>query len=120
MLRPFDLMLIGLMIVAATLTYQIKHHAERTAEEVRRLQAELRLEKQTLDLLKADWSLLDQPVRLDRLITRFEEKMQLKTIQPDQIATLDELPAKLLQIEELIAAPIEGFTDPTITGSVVR
>lgn len=120
MLKPFDLVLIGLMTVAATLTYQIKHHAERTQEEVRRLQAEVRLEEQTIDLLKADWSLLDQPARLERLITRFEDQMQLETIEPDQIATLDELPAKLLQIEELIAEPLEGFTDPTITGSVVR
>ncbi|WP_099864629.1 cell division protein FtsL [Pararhizobium haloflavum] len=120
MLRTFDMLLIALMIAAATITYQIKHHAEEKLAHVRDLQAKIRLEEQTIDLLKADWALLNQPARLQRLTERFEETLELGTIDPEQIATLDELPSKLLQIEELIAQPLEGFTDPTITGSVVR
>lgn len=120
MLRTFDMILIALMVAAATVTYQVKHHAEEKLTHVRQLQAKIELEGQTVDLLRADWSLLNQPSRLQRLIERFDENLQLRTTEPEQIATLDELPAKLLQIEELIAAPLEGFSDPTITGSVVR
>jgi hypothetical protein len=120
MLRPFYLLLLVAMIGAATVTYQIKHHAEEKLAEVRALQAEIRLEEQTLDLLKADWSLLNQPIRLQRLVERFQDELQLQNIDPQQIATPAELPQKLLQIEELIAQPFEEFADPTITGSVVR
>ena len=120
MLRPFYLLLLVAMIGAATVTYQIKHHAEEKLAEVRALQAEIRLEEQTLDLLKADWSLLNQPIRLQRLVERFQDELELQNIDPQQIATAVELPQKLLQIEELIAQPFEEFADPTITGSVVQ
>lgn len=119
MLRTFDVILIVAMVAAATVTYKIKHHAENTMAEVRQLRAEINLEKQTIDLLEADWSLLNQPARLQRLTETFKEDLQLETMQPTQIATLDELPPELLQIEELIAGGPEMFADPTITGSVM-
>lgn len=120
MLRTIDMVLIGLMTVAATVTYQIKHYAEERLADVRALQAQVQMEQQTIDLLKADWSLLNQPARMQDLVERFEEQLELDTVSPAQIATIDELPARLLQIEELIAGPIEGFTDPTVTGALMR
>lgn len=121
MLRTIDMVLIGLMIAAATVTYQIKHHAEEKLEEVRRLQAAIQLERNTIDLLEADWSLLNQPARLQRLITAFEEDLQLATTQPTQIATPEELPAKVLRVEDLLADPLAGgMADAMATGSVVQ
>lgn len=120
MLRTLDMVLIGLMAAAATVTYQIKHHAEERLAHVRSLQAQVQMEQQTIDLLKADWSLLNQPARMQELVERFEEKLELTIVAPTQVATIDELPARLLQIEELIAAPLEGFSDPTITGALMR
>jgi hypothetical protein len=108
------------MVAAATVTYQIKHHAENKLAEVRRLRAEVHLEQQTIDLLEADWSLLNQPARVQHLVETFKEELQLETMQSTQIATVDELPERLLQIEELIAGGPEAFTDPTITGSVLQ
>lgn len=119
MLRPLDVILIVAMTAAAAVTYQIKHNAENTMAEVRRLRAEIHLEKQTIDLLEADWSLLNQPGRVQRLAENFKEELQLETLQPDQIATLDELPDELLQIDELIAGG-DPLADPTITGAVMQ
>jgi hypothetical protein len=120
MLRTVDMVLIGLMAAAATITYQIKHYAEEKLAHVRYLEAQVQMEEQTIDLLRADWSLLNQPSRMQQLTERFEEDLGLATIESTQIATIDELPAKLLQIEELIAEPLEGFTEPTITGALLR
>ena len=63
MFRTFDAVLIVVMTAAATVTYTIKHQAENKYEEVRKLDAAIKLEEQTLDLLRADWALLTQPAR---------------------------------------------------------
>ncbi|MCF6368224.1 cell division protein FtsL [Rhizobium halophilum] len=111
MLRSLDLVLIGVMTAAAVVTYTIKHRADDTLQEVRRLESEIRLEKDTIDLLKADWALLTQPIRLERLIAAYQSELQLVPTAPTQLAMPVELPMPRSQlpmpettIEELIAS----------------
>ncbi len=94
MLRTIDLVLICAMIAAATVTYQVKHESELKLEEVRALQAAVKLQEDTIDLLKADWSLLNQPSRLQALATAFEADLKLTPIEAQQMALPDELPGK--------------------------
>lgn len=54
MLRTFDIILIGLMIAAASVTYKIKHDAEKQMAQVNKLERMITDEKDTIDLLKAD------------------------------------------------------------------
>lgn len=116
MLRTIDLVLVGAMIAAATVTYQIKHAAEEKLAQVRELQAEIRLQEETIDLLEADWSLLNQPSRLQRLSTAFEAELGLKPITPEQMAGPGELPGRASDFEPQVA---EGETDAELTtGSV--
>jgi hypothetical protein len=111
MLRSFDLVLIGVMTAAAVVTYTIKHQADDKLQEVRRLETEIRLERDTIDLLKADWALLTQPNRLDRLIAVYQSELQLVPTAPTQLAMPMELPMPRSQlpmpettIEDLIAS----------------
>lgn len=116
MLRTLDLLLIGAMIAAATVTYQIKHTVEEKQSQMRELQAEIRLQEETIDLLEADWSLLNQPSRLQRLSTAFEAELGLKPIAPTQMAQPEELPGRASDFEPLIA---DGAADADLTtGSV--
>ena len=116
MLRTLDLVLVGAMIAAATITYQIKHAAEEKLAEVRNLQAQINLQEETIDLLEADWSLLNQPSRLQRLSTAFEAELGLKPIEPHQMARPDELPGRASDFEPEVA---ESATDTELTtGSV--
>lgn len=112
MFRTLDLVLVVAMIAAATVTYQIKHAAEAKLAEVRELQAEIKLQEETIDLLEADWSLLNQPSRLQRLSTAFETELGLKTITPEQMAEPDELPGMASDFEPQIA---ESATDAELT-----
>ncbi len=86
MLRTFDFLLIGSMAAAAAVTYQIKHDTDNKAAEVRRLEAEIKLEKDTIDLLRADRALLTQPNRLDRLVKTYATELQLQPTAPTQLA----------------------------------
>ncbi|MBY5557416.1 hypothetical protein HFO41_03170 [Rhizobium leguminosarum] len=92
MLRTFDLVLIGVMTATAAVTYTIKHRAELKVEEVHRLEAEIKLEKDTIDLLKADWALQSQPNRLERLVKVYNEELKLQPTESTALVHAKELP----------------------------
>ncbi len=98
MLRTFDLVLIGVMTAAAAVTYTIKHRAELKLEEVHRLEAEIKLEKDTIDLLKADWALLSQPNRLERLVNNYNGELQLAPTPSTSLVHARELPMLKSQV----------------------
>ena len=129
MIRTFDLLLIGAMAAAAAVTYQIKHLADNKLEEVQRLEAEIKLEKDTIDLLRADWALLTQPNRLNRLVKIFEGDLKLVPTESTQLAGPNELPmptAELPALEPEKDDKIAGNkkkaagTDAIQTGSVAN
>ena len=130
MLRPFDFLMIGAMLAAATVTYQIKHDTDNKAAEVRRLEAEIKLEKDTIELLRADEALLTQPNRLERLVQTYAAELQLVPTEPTQLARPMELPRPKDQVpvpegEEIAesastAEPSDPIKDLITTGSVDR
>lgn len=132
MLRTLDLVLIAAMVAAAAFTYRVKHQAEQKLEEIHHLQANIRLQEDTIDLLKADWSVLIQPARLEKFVKFYKPELQLETVRPQQIATLNELPTypkpeqppvpTLLPraLPPAVASAAPTKVDPTTTGSVVR
>lgn len=79
---------------AAVLVFQIKYRAEAVADEASRLQRDLDRENETLSLLKAEWSLLIQPSRVQDLVQRHEEILALKPLDPDQITQIENLPMR--------------------------
>jgi hypothetical protein len=92
--RLFNLVLVAAMIVGAMLTYDMKHKAEIAADRVARLQAEVAKEKDKITLLKAEWSMLTQPARLQELVGKYADYFQLEPFSPDQVGTIDEIPLR--------------------------
>ncbi|PZU90410.1 MAG: hypothetical protein DI528_00800 [Shinella sp.] len=124
MLRTFDLVMIGAMAAAAAVTYQIKHRTDNKLEEVRQIEAEIKLEKDTIELLKADWALLTQPNRLDRLIKLYGAELQLQPTAPEQLVRPVELPMMKADVPRPVVAEGKKSSDPVsdliTTGSVQR
>jgi len=119
MLRTLDLILVGVMVSAAVVTYSIKHQADLKLESVKKLEAEIKLERDTIDLLRADWALLTQPNRLHRLVNAYQADLQLTPTLPTQLAQPQELPMLRSQlpqppepegmsVEDVIAAAVNG------------
>ncbi|WP_337266993.1 cell division protein FtsL [Oryzifoliimicrobium ureilyticus] len=98
MLRTFDVILIGVMTAAAAATYTIKHRAELKLEDVHKLEAEIKLEKDTIDLLKADWALLSQPNRLESLVNTYNGELQLQPTPSTSLVRPTELPMLKSQV----------------------
>lgn len=124
MFRTTDVVLIAVMVAAAAFTYKTKHDAERQLSELRRVQADIRSERDTIDVLKADWSLLTQPSRLQRLSEIYDAELNLKPVEANQIVEIGELPAAPLKIEDILSGNRErmaGETAPpdgTVTGGI--
>lgn len=125
MLRTFDLILIAAMLVAATVTYKIKYDAEKQIVVINKLKRQIASEKDTITLLRADWSLMTQPGRLQNLVDVYADELKLQNIDARQIVQLNEIPERPVdEIEKLISGSdtvmannISG-TDHMTTGSV--
>jgi hypothetical protein len=101
--RTSDIVLIAVMVSAAALTYKTKREAEEQLAAVQKIQAQIRYEEDTIDLLKADWSLLTQPERLQKLTELYQPQLELEPVGARQIVGLDALPPRVLTIENLTA-----------------
>lgn len=124
MFRTTDIVLIGVMVAGAAFTYNTKHRVETQLAEVRRIESHIRFEEDTLTILKAEWSLLTQPLRLQKLTDIYGEELELAPLDARQIVGIDELPAKPVEMEivpsERVDGIAQGKTDKIKTGGVVR
>jgi hypothetical protein len=118
MFRPTDAVLIAVMVAAAAYTYQVKRGAEDQLDAINRTKTQIRLEKDTIDLLKADWSLLSRPGRLQKLVEVYSDQLQLKPVQADQIVTLDSLPMRPPSPPGDAPTVAQNTTDGIVTGGI--
>ena len=118
MLRTLDIILIVIMTAVAAITYTIKHQAEDKLSEVKKLEAEIRLEKDTIDLLRADWALLTQPARLQRLISNYQAELQLVPTESTQLVQPVELP--MLKSELPVFDEADADKDGKVTDKEAR
>ena len=91
MMRWLQLGSVLAVIAAAFAVFQIKYRADQAAHRVAELQRQVDEEKERLSLLKAEWSYLLQPVRIQGLVERHNEALGLEPLQPEQIGRLHDL-----------------------------
>lgn len=114
MLRTINLLLVVLMLAGAAVVYDLKYEAERATNKVARIGRQIDAERDSIATLKAEWSLLNQPRRLQDLVERYHSYLELDPLDPTQIATIDDIPFKPATGDgTAVAAPT-----PTPKGSV--
>jgi hypothetical protein len=111
MLKTIDIVLIAVMISAAAWTFKVKHEAELIDDAIAAVERKSALERETIALLQADWSLLNQPDRLQRLAEAFHADLSLEPIRPDQIVDLDELPQQPISLVPDPTKALGGFAE---------
>lgn len=123
MFRASDILLIAIMVSAAAFTYKTKHDAERQYAELRRIQSQIQHELDTIQLLKADWSLLTQPSRLQRLAEIYEGELALQPVDSNQIVEYRDLPTVPVDLDgagSRVLGGMAGATDPLTTGGTAQ
>lgn len=123
MFRTSDIVLIAVMVSAAAFTYKTKHDAEDTLTEIRRIESQIRYEEDSIDVLKADWSLLTQPSRLQKLVELYQTELQLQPVDAHQIVSIEDVPVRPPVIEEpadAVPTVVGAGLDQTVTGGVAQ
>ena len=112
------------MVSAAAFTYKTKHEAEDQLVEVHRIESAIRYEQDSTDLLKADWSMLTQPSRLQKLSEIYQAELQLAPVEASQIGGIEDLPLKPVGIPDMSTERLGGMADNAkdhiVTGTVVQ
>lgn len=115
MLKTIDIILVALMVSAAAWTFKVKYEAEALEAQVVAFDRKAQLERETISLLDADWSLLNQPDRLQRLAEAFKADLALEPLTPQQIIEPNELPVVPIAIVPSPTAALGGYAEATKT-----
>ena len=120
MFRTSDIVMLGVIVASAAFTYKTKHEAEARVAEIHKIQSQIRYEEDTISVLKADWSRLTQPGRLEKLVKAYDAELELKNVEASQFAAVKDLPERPLTIEELTADSnlADLGNDPITTGAL--
>lgn len=121
MLRLLHMVVLAALFLAAADVYKIKYESTLQAERVAKLRGEIRREQDTIANLRAEWSKLDRPDRIQELAQRH---LTLRAAEIANYDPLDRLPERPIPIvppglADPLGALIETFADPeAVTGSV--
>ena len=111
-----------LIVVAAAVLYAQKHDATLARDRIATLRDEIAGLEAEVDVLRAEWTALNDPGRIQALADRF---LALGPVQPDQFVHLRDLPMRPAadlhlagEDQELITGSIPG--SPSDTGEPVQ
>ncbi len=92
-MRLLHLVVVAALVSAAAYVYKVKFYSALQAEYVAKLAADLRRERDAIASLRAEWSQLDNPRRIQGLAERHLRLKQIDASQFDDFARLPERPA---------------------------
>jgi hypothetical protein len=105
-MRILHLLVIAVLVFAAAYVYRIKMESTVRTERVLRLHADIRQQRDAIAALRAEWTKLDSPQRLQGLV---ERHLPLKPINANQYDSLKNLPER----------PPNFTRDPDPIGSMI-
>ena len=121
-MRLLHLIVAAALVCAAVYVYKIKFDSTVQAERVARLRGEIRRERDAVAALRAEWSQLDNPGRIQGLAQRH---LPLKPVEATQIDSFDRLPERPVDAippnsTDPIGAMIESSEPDYPTGSTPK
>jgi cell division protein FtsL len=117
MIRLLNICVIVALVVAASYVYKIKFESTRKAEQVARLRLDIRREHDAIADLRAQWSKLDNPSRIQELAQRHLTLRMIESHQFDPLDHLPERPTDPVPNSDPIGNLLEGREVPTASVS---
>jgi cell division protein FtsL len=114
MLRFINICLVVTLVGLAYIIYDGKYEARALDEDIAGLRKDIETEQDAVAVLRAEWSLLNRPERIERLATKH---LKLAPARPEQIVTLDRVSDR--DFERVRAEPADD-TLPTAMGPATK
>jgi hypothetical protein len=70
----------------------MKYDNDRAAGRIVKLQHAIVEKRQEIAALRAEWSLLNQPRRIQELVEKYRSYLDLDALDPNQVASIDDIP----------------------------
>ncbi len=93
-MRAFNFLLLCTSFVALILVYGQKYRTEDVQSQVIALQSDIVGQKQILNGLNADWAFLNQPARLQSIVERHADTLDIAPIVVAQYGSLSDVPMR--------------------------
>ena len=90
--RSVDVLLFLVMMMIVGFTYKLKDDEHARVREVKKLSQKIATQENSLQQLRAQWALLTQPERIEKLVKRYNNVLHLETMEPSQIVNVEDLP----------------------------
>jgi cell division protein FtsL len=107
MIRLLNVSLVLTVLASAFVLYTLEHSTRATERRIVQIESDIKQEEEAIKLLKAEWSNLTRPARLQALA---ELRLGLKPIMPTQMVTAAELAQRIP--EKPPDAPDNQTSDP--------
>lgn len=109
-MRFVHLIVIAALVFAAAHVYHIKMDSTVRTERVAKLRADIRVEREAISALRAEWAKLEAPIRVQTLSERHLKLTPLQGAQYDDLKSLPERAASLTPEDvDPIASMIESI-----------
>jgi cell division protein FtsL len=92
MLRILHLLVIGCLVSAAVVLYQVKYESTAHVQRIAKLRAEMRAEQDRIAWLRAEWHRLSSPDRIQDLAQRHLSMAASGVVALDEIKGLPDKP----------------------------
>jgi hypothetical protein len=99
MIRKSNILWVALTGAVGFGLYHLKHEVQALEDDLFRLNRAILAEQEAIHVLRAEWSYINQPARLQALTSRH---LDLQPTKPAQLGTLNGVPARP---RETITAP---------------
>ncbi|HSE78827.1 MAG TPA: hypothetical protein VLG66_12565 [Alphaproteobacteria bacterium] len=100
MIRLSTLLWFGLALVTGFGLFHLKYEVQALEDELVRLNRSILAEHEAIHVLKAEWSYVNQPQRLQALANRH---LDLRPMRPEQLGSVADIPPRSMSEES--AAP---------------
>src|SRR5262245_27545696 len=88
MLRFVNVCLVLGLLALAYVIYEVKYEARALDVEIAQLRQDIEVERDAVAVLRAEWSLLNRPERIERLAEKY---LKVAPAKPSQLVTLETL-----------------------------
>lgn len=118
MFRVANLVMVVALLLTAAVVYQLKYASTAEAERLASLRSQIRKERDTIAVLKAEWARRTSPIYIQGLVQRH---LDLKRLDVEAISSLNDLPERPAGGGDGIGGMIEALVDaPLVTSSVSK
>lgn len=90
--RTLSIVLALAAIGSAGVVFEEKRQASKEARDVAKLKRKIDAERERISELNAEWSMLDQPARLQQIVELHPDAFTLDVMKTEQIGTIDDVP----------------------------